>query len=294
MKKLLIDTLVDPHQLSVRFQPIFRIGDGDNQIHGVEGLIRGPRGTQFESAQILFDYVRRKREEKAVDHSCLAAICSEAVHLPPEFRINVNVHAATLGQQAGFVDFLRRLARRHALSLDRFTVEIVEHAPTCNVPELSRTIASLRDAGVRIALDDVGLGHSNYRMMLDCHPEYFKLDAYFVRGLRNDSGRRAVVESVVTFGRALQSSVVAEGAESMEDIAILADLGVEFVQCNFLCPAMKLEELMVTGVISRPASMLVPSHDVAKAAGAASQGETNRGESSQMQKPVIFPLSSYR
>jgi len=284
MRKLLIDTLVDPHQLSVRFQPIFRIGDAHNQIHGVEGLIRGPRGTHFESAQILFDYVRRKGEEKAVDHSCLAAICAEAVHLPPEFRINVNVHAATLGQQVGFVDFLRRLVQKHMLRLDRFTVEIVEHAPTCNVPELSRTIATLRDAGVRIALDDVGLGHSNYRMMLDCHPEYFKLDAYFVRGLRSDSGRRAVVESVVTFGRALQSSVVAEGAESMEDIAILADLGVEFVQCNFLCPAMKLEELLVTGAVSRSAAMLVPSGGVTKVA----------SETIQMEKPVVSPLSSYR
>jgi EAL domain-containing protein (putative c-di-GMP-specific phosphodiesterase class I) len=285
MRKLLIDTLVDPHQLSVRFQPIFRIGDGDNQIHGVEGLIRGPRGTPFESAQILFDYVRRKREEKAVDHSCLAAICSEAVHLPADFRINVNVHAATLGQQAGFVDFLRRLARKHMLSLDRFTVEIVEHAPTCNVPELSRTIASLRDAGVRIALDDVGLGHSNYRMMLDCHPEYFKLDAYFVRGLRSDSGRRAVVESVVTFGRALQSSVVAEGAESMEDIAILADLGVEFVQCNFLCPAMKLEELMVTGVVPRTGADLIPAGETRTEAAAAAQV-------GQFEKPMVLPLSS--
>jgi EAL domain-containing protein (putative c-di-GMP-specific phosphodiesterase class I) len=266
MRKVLLDTIMDPRHLSVRFQPIFRIGDAENQLHSVEGLIRGPRGTHFESAQILFDYVRRKRAEKVVDHSCLTAICAEAVHLPPELRINVNVHAATLGQHVGFVEFFRRLAKRYLLSLERFTVEIVEHAPPCNVPELSRTIQGLRDAGVKIALDDVGLGHSNYRMMLDCHPEYFKLDAYFVRGLRGDSGRRAVVESVVTFGRALQSSVVAEGAESSEDIATLADLGVEFVQCNFLCPAMRLEELQDGGIVRRPQPVLVESDEMRMAA----------------------------
>lgn len=264
MKKSLLDTILDPHQLSVRFQPIFRIGDGENQMHGVEALIRGPRGTHFESAQVLFDYVRRKREERAVDHSCLAAICADAVHLPPDLRINVNVHAATLGQNPGFVESFRRRAKKHSLSLDRFTVEIVEHAPTCDIPELSHTIAGLRNAGVRIALDDVGLGHSNYRMMLDCHPEYFKLDAYFVRGLRDDSKRRAVVESVVAFGRALQSDVVAEGAESVEDIAILADMGVSFVQCNLLCPAVTLEELFAKGMIQRSSPVLVASRDVEK------------------------------
>jgi EAL domain-containing protein (putative c-di-GMP-specific phosphodiesterase class I) len=269
MKKPLIEKILDPNQLSVRYQPIFKIGDSENSIHSVEALIRGPRGTHFESAQVLFDYVRRKREERAVDHRCIATICAEAIHLPPDLRINVNVHAATLGQTPGFVESFRRRVKKHSLSINRFTVEIVEHAPPCDIPELSHTIASLRNAGVRIALDDVGLGHSNYRMMLDCHPEYFKLDAYFVRGLKNDFKRRAVVESVVAFGRALQSSVVAEGAESIEDIAILADMGVEFVQCNLLCPAVTLEELLARGTIRPSLPMLESPQAVANQAGTA-------------------------
>jgi EAL domain-containing protein (putative c-di-GMP-specific phosphodiesterase class I) len=256
MKKPLIDTIVDPENLSVRFQPIYAIR-GERRIDSVEALIRGPRGTLFESAQVLFDYVRRKKAENAVDNSCLAAICNAAASLPPELRINVNVHAATLGQHAGFVDSLRRHARKHSLPIERFTVEIVEHAPTCDIPELAHNINALRHAGVRIALDDVGLGQSNYRMMIDCHPEYFKLDAYFVRGLKNDSKRRAVVESVVAFGRALNSSVVAEAAETQEDISLLAEMGVEFVQCNLLCPALPLEELQSTGVIPDSAPVLV-------------------------------------
>jgi EAL domain-containing protein (putative c-di-GMP-specific phosphodiesterase class I) len=252
MRKSLLETILDPGHLSVRFQPIFRIADGDNQVHSVEALVRGPNGTHFESAELLFDYVRRKKEEKLVDYSCLAAICAEAVRLPRDLRINVNVHAATLGQHPGFVESFRRRAYKHSLSLDRFTVEIVEYAPSCNIPELSHTIGGLRNGGVRIALDDVGLGQSNYRMMLDCNPEYFKLDAYFVRGIRTDSKRRAVVESVVAFGKALHTAVVAEAAESLEDIAILADMGVEFVQCNVLCPAVTLNELFATGLVGRP------------------------------------------
>lgn len=251
MRKSLLDVIVDPQQLSVRFQPIFRIGDGENHVHSVEALIRGPRGTHFESAQVLFDYVRRKRAEKVVDHSCLEAICSEIVHLPTDLRVNVNVHSATLGQTPGFADSFRHLVKKHSLQPDRFTVEIVEHAPSCDIPALSHTMERLRSAGIRIALDDVGLGQSNYRMMLDCHPEYFKIDAYFIRGVRDDSKRRAVIESVVAFSRALQGAVVAEGAESAEDIAMLSDMGVEFVQCNLLCPAVTLEELLIRNIIPR-------------------------------------------
>lgn len=277
MKKSLLDTIVDPRELSVRFQPIFRICDGDNPLHSVEALIRGPHGSLFESAPLLFDYTRRKRAEIVVDHSCLAAICAEAVSLPLGLRINVNVHAVTLGQQPGFVEAFRRLTKRYSLALDRFTVEIVEYAPSADIPELPRTLASLRDSGVRIALDDVGLGQSNYRMMLDCHPEYFKLDGYFVRGLKDDSQRRAVVESVVAFGNALQGSVVAEAAESMEDIAILAQMGVEYVQCNVLCPAVGLEELMASGLLGPTPPVLAPSHPAKIAMGALSHSARKPG-----------------
>lgn len=195
----------------------------------------------------------------------------------PELRINVNVHATTLGQSPGFVESFRRRAYKHSLSLDRFTVEIVEYAPTCDIPELSRTIASLRKAGVRIALDDVGLGQSNYRMMLDCYPEYFKLDAYFVRGLKHDSKRRAVVESVVAFGKALHSAVVAEAAESMEEIAILADLGVEFVQCNLLCAALTLEELEAKGYLGRTAEPFAFAQSVGGGANSIKNVEESQG-----------------
>src|ERR1700734_2730404 len=104
----LLETIVDPRALSVCFQPIFEIRDGVRLIDSVEALIRGPRSTKFNRADILFDYVRRKRAEAAVDRSCLAAICDAATGLPSKVRINVNVHASTLGHNSGFIDLFRR------------------------------------------------------------------------------------------------------------------------------------------------------------------------------------------
>ena len=249
MKESLLETILDPSHLSVCFQPIFRIHDRLHKVHALEALIRGPKGTNFERADILFDYVRRKHAEAAMDRTCFAAICKAAKDLPPQFRINVNVHAVTLGQKPGFTDFFWKLAEQCSLPLERFTIEIVEHAPSCNIPTLMDTVTALRDSGVRIALDDIGLGQSNYRMMLDCQPEYFKLDSYFVRSLSHYPRRRAVVESVVTLAAAMQGSVVAEGVESAEDLTELNRLGVEFVQANLLCSAMRLDELWTTGLL---------------------------------------------
>jgi len=249
MKESLLDNILDPSHLSVRFQPIFRIHEKLHQVCALEALIRGPKSTNFERADILFDYVRRKRVEAAMDRTCFEAICMKAKELPSQFRINVNVHAVTLGQKPGFTDFFWKLADRCSIPMERFTIEIVEHAPSCNIPTLMDTVTALRDSGARIALDDVGLGQSNYRMMLDCQPEYFKLDAYFVRSLKHYPRRKAVVESVVKLATAMQGSVVAEGVECVDDLLELNRIGVEYVQANLLCSAMTLEELLATGLL---------------------------------------------
>jgi EAL domain-containing protein (putative c-di-GMP-specific phosphodiesterase class I) len=249
MTKSILETILDPNTLSVLFQPIFEVRNGVKRIDSVEALIRGPRKSNFHRADILFDYVRRKKAEAAVDQSCFTAVCNAVTGLPAEVRVNVNVHAATLGQNSGFVDFFRRCAKRYSLKLNRFTIEIVEHAPSCDASRLTATIAQLRDLGVRLALDDVGLGQSNYRMMLDCDPEYFKMDGYFVRDLNRDPKRRAVVSSLVALARTLESAVVAEAVGSEEDLIQVSELGVDLVQANILCAAMPLEELQKLGHI---------------------------------------------
>jgi EAL domain-containing protein (putative c-di-GMP-specific phosphodiesterase class I) len=258
MRKSILETILDPFELSVRFQPIFHLQGGAREVHSVEALVRGPRGTKFERADILFDYVRRKRAEAAVDQSCITAICDEAKGLPSGVRINVNVHASTLGYNTDFVDFFRRHLHKQSLDPARFTIELVEHAPTCNISELMTSVAKLRGCGVRIALDDVGLGQSNYRMMLDCHPEFFKLDAYFVHDVCTDPKRRAVVGSLVALAKALNSSVVAEGVAANDDLLQLEAMGVEFAQANLLCPAVSLKKLLTTGYFDDPVFGTVP------------------------------------
>lgn len=251
MSTSLLETFLNhPNALSVRFQPIFQVASDMNRIDSLEGLIRGPRDTHFERADILFDYVRRKHAEAAVDRCCISTICREVVSLPPDFRINLNVHASTLGKNSEFVDFFRRQARLLSLPLDRFTLEIVEHSPSHNVPGLIASLTALRDLGVRIALDDVGLGNSNYRMILDCHPDYFKLDACFVQGVSYDPDRQAVVKSIMCLAEEMKALVVAEGAHATEDFSMLAQMGIKLFQANVLCPPMQLPELIKRGTLN--------------------------------------------
>jgi len=217
-------------------QPIFRFGPNRRALVGVECLSRGPEGTPFEPADVLFAYARRKRAEDILDRHCISLALHAASGIPKEVRISVNVHASTLGRSADFAEWLRSCAASNAIPLDQLTVEIVEHSPVWNKADFLRELAELRDSGVKIALDDIGLGHSNYQMILDAHPDYLKIDRYFIHGCGSDPDRRAVVASIVKLARDLGGLVVAEGAENQDDLEALASMGIELAQSFLLSP----------------------------------------------------------
>ncbi len=218
-------------------QPIFRMDGKTHNLMGAECLTRGPAGTPFHRAVALFAYARRKRAEHIVDQHCISIALKAASVIPEPIRISLNVHASTLGRSANFCGWLCSTAAEYSLDPQRLTIEIIEHAPVWNRSEFVRTLADLREAGMRIALDDIGIGHSNFQMMVDAKPDYFKLDRYFVHGCHCNKYRYAVVASVAKLAEEFGSTVIAEGVEDPADLEVLQEFGITLVQgFLFCCP----------------------------------------------------------
>lgn len=228
--RFLLDQILEPGALSVRFQPVFEVHSHVTVGHYVECLIRGPRGTSAESPEILFEYARKKNCESVVDRRCASVILEQARGLSEHTRVGLNVHASTLARDQGFVEFLADEGKRLGFEADRLVIEIVEHAPPWDVVAFRTALHRLRDLGAAIALDDIGLGHSNFMMILECRPNYFKIDRYFVRGARSDMYRQAVLASVAQLALPFDARVVAEGVETEADLEAVRHAGINLVQ----------------------------------------------------------------
>lgn len=270
MPETLLDRLLRPGAFRVVFQPILSHDQRGWQIHALEALIRGPRGTHMEYPEVLFEYVRRKSAEAAMDRHCVGEVLKAARPLGTQVTLSVNVHAATLEQDPGFPDHFREQVHEAGRLPSRVIVEIVEHAPPWAGRGFARALETLRTHGFAIALDDVGLGHSNFRMILECRPDYFKLDAFLVRGAHGDYYRRAVLRSIVELAASFGGTAVAEGLDNVDDLRIVLDEGVRAVQGYLLArpaPAEVLggNDLMVRAVSRLPVSLddvrLAPSGD---------------------------------
>jgi EAL domain-containing protein (putative c-di-GMP-specific phosphodiesterase class I) len=98
-------------------------------------------------------------------------------------------------------------------------------------PEASATVLrALKDLGVRVAMDDFGTGYSSLAYLRQFPFDLLKIDRAFVAGVTASDQDRAIVRTIVDLARALGLTVVAEGVETPEQLAVLRELGCEVAQ----------------------------------------------------------------
>lgn len=146
----------------------------------------------------------------------------------PRLRLSVNVGLPTLGD-AAWMTLLRREAADRPGITDRLIVEVTELAvddPGVTVP----FTRALRMLGVGVVLDDFGAGHTAFRQFRELALDGVKIDGAFCRGIATDRDAQCLVRALVDIARHFEMFTVAEYVETEADAAILADIGVDYLQ----------------------------------------------------------------
>ena len=113
---------------------------------------------------------------------------------------------------------------------------MTERDPIENLTETRRIIAALQGIGVRIAIDDVGTGHSGLSYMLKLGVDIIKIDKMFVDAIGTDRNSTTIVETLVDLAHNMRMDVVAEGVENFEQVMHLRELGIRSAQGYVFAP----------------------------------------------------------
>lgn len=109
---------------------------------------------------------------------------------------------------------------------DRVVIEITEHAAVSDYARLHHALLPLREAGVKLAIDDAGAGYASFQHILQLSPDIIKLDMSLTRSVDTDIGRRALASALSYFARETRCEIVAEGIESEAELATLKALNI--------------------------------------------------------------------
>jgi EAL domain-containing protein (putative c-di-GMP-specific phosphodiesterase class I) len=114
--------------------------------------------------------------------------------------------------------------------LDDVVIEITENQAIADDERISATLRALRARGARLAIDDTGSGYAGLTQVLRLAPDIIKLDRALITGVHEDPVKAALIASFVRYAHDIGATVCAEGVETMEDLAALADLDVAYGQ----------------------------------------------------------------
>lgn len=156
-------------------------------------------------------------------HIFLAALRGASVWLARHQRISINVSARSLNSKQ-FVEFILTQISRCNLKPAQVEVEITETALIENWEKAKLMVETLRKHGVRIVLDDFGVGYSSLSYLVEFPVQKIKFDRSFLER-SSEQPTAMVMQSITDLTRKMNVELVAEGIETKEQLALLRKIG---------------------------------------------------------------------
>ena len=216
------------------YQPIVNLADASIYAH--EALIRGPAGTPLHTPDCLLRAAAEENLRYEFENACVVSTLRHWGPLRSGGRLFVNISANALVRVfdlRGREGLLRWILDLRVMPRT-LVLEITEHERVDNMNRLGEVVREIRSAGVSLALDDFGDGHSSLRLWSQLKPEVVKIDKYFTRNISENGDKLKTIQALQQIATIFGSSLVAEGIETAEDLRVLRDLGIEYGQGYFL------------------------------------------------------------
>lgn len=218
-------------EFTLHFQPKFAVHSGT--FAGVEALVRWnhpSRGLLYPGEFIALAEEKRLVEMLGIEVFRLAAAQwntwrSKGWDVP----VSINV-CPTQFLDPQFSQHMSAICRDYGVLPHAFTLEITETAAMSGEETVRVQLEALRSAGFRISIDDFGVGYSNLAKLYQLPFHDLKLDKSMIDDIARDMGARRVVEYTISMAHGLGHPVIAEGVEREDQMAVLAELGCDFIQ----------------------------------------------------------------
>ena len=214
-------------EIDIAHQPIVDLGTG--AITGTEVLARWTheRFGSVSPAEFI-PLAERKGDIVVLGEQVLRRACRQVASwqrsLGRPVGVSVNL-APQQVQQANLVEVVTEILRETGLPASSLTLEVTEGVLLDDRPLHHRTLAGLSDAGVRLALDDFGVGYSALGYLRSFPMDMLKIDKSFIAAIAEQGRSHQLVTAIISMSRALGLTVTAEGIEEEGQVALLRESG---------------------------------------------------------------------
>jgi c-di-GMP phosphodiesterase len=232
-----IDRALAKGQFRPFFQPTFHLESGE--ILGCEVLARWIRddGSVVPPTNFI-PLAESSGRIRPMTWQILGAALKELNMLlreNKEFKLSFNVVPSHLLHD-DFVETLRRVVASAKVSARQIVLELTERDKLEDLAKAAEVVHALRDLGFKVAIDDVGVGHSGLSHLKGLGATTMKIDKFFVDTVTRDGSAASIIEMLVKLAHDLNMTVIAEGIETEDQLRALRDCGVQQGQGYLVSP----------------------------------------------------------
>ncbi len=160
----------------------------------------------------------------------------------PQLRVAVNLSAQQFNQD-DLLEHVEHWIERTGISSSLLEIELTESSIMNDAVKAAEILGRLSDAGVRVTIDDFGTGYSSLAHLKRFPLDALKIDRSFVRDVTTDPSDGAIVRTVIALAQHLGLHVVAEGAETAEQLEFLRANSCHYAQGYYFSPPVKADEV---------------------------------------------------
>ena len=221
------------------YQPVVDIQTG--KLLGAEVLVRWKRrdGTMvepgafiplMETSGLVVDLTRLLMRRTVKD-------MGDALRRRPDVSLAFNV-APQHFQDALILNDVGAIFDGSPIKLTQIVLELTERYEVENLTATHRTVAALQGLGCKVAIDDVGTGHSGLSYILKLGVDIIKIDKIFVDAIGSELHSKAIIETMVDLARNMRMEIIAEGVETFDQVVYLREHGIRAAQGYAFSPAL--------------------------------------------------------
>ena len=236
---------LENEELETYYQPQIDIDTG--KIVGLEVLLRWHHATLGSISPSEFIPLAEETGliipigNWVLRHSCLQAIAWRNMGLPP-IQIGVNLSIKQL-QHKDFLVFLTQILNETDFDPHYLELEITEGIMMDSIEEKIILLEQFREMGIKLSIDDFGTGYSSLSYLKNLPIDTLKIDRTFIEYINHNPQDQAIVTSLINLSHSLNLIVIAEGAETCEQVDLLRSLGCDQVQGYFFHKALPAEQI---------------------------------------------------
>jgi diguanylate cyclase (GGDEF)-like protein len=238
------------NELEIHYQPRIRIDN--REISGLEALIRWKHPNKgLLSAYEFVEIAEESGLIIPIGEWVIRTVCS---HVATWVRNGLDVVPVAINlsplqfRQANLSEMIARILGETPLDPALIELELTENAIMENEQSIVGSISELRSLGVKISIDDFGVGYSSLSRLKRFRLDALKIDKSFVTDCARNADDRSIISAIIAVAKSLGFNVVAEGVETEEQLSVLNEMGCNEIQGFYFFKAFTFDE--ISGILS--------------------------------------------